>query len=382
MKRREFIGQSLTLLCASSVSQFTHAFNNYSKDSAVSKTPYVVWAEGTVICRKNLNTGLVQKQYIGAACHGILPVPGKPHQFFTIEKWRRRLVRMDFENPANIQKYIAHQSFRFYGHAAILPDQKHIIVLTVNSFSKNAHLMTFEIDTLKLVDDYIIGVGGGHEMSLLPDNRFLVVAMTGWSPNLNYDNKPTNNYTRIGNSNLTFVDLISRRVVEVQELKDDRISLAHLKVLDDGRIYAISDIMHDHFNRLGAGGVHFTKMGSRIQNLQIPTEDFLQLKGEFLSVDVNINSNIVAATNPYGKKIAFFDAKNNNSFIGLANCSANGLCWNKDGTILYTYENNRHDGYDPILQKKEIVSPHDSFSIVQVRDRAEQSSSHMYYYER
>lgn len=343
-----------------------------TKSTPLQTNEFVVWSSGNKVFRKNLKNGIIQSVTTDLYAHSFMEVPNEPNQIITLEKWRSRLLKIDFSSDDKNKKIVAPFDRRFYGHATVLPDKKCFATIMVNHFTGKTYLCYYSIKDLQLIEEFEIGEGGAHEIGVLPDQKNLVIAMTGWTPIYDYS-KPLD-FKRIGNSKLVFFNLEKKEVIEEQILHDPRRSLAHLKVGNDGAIYALSDFMQSHLKNLGHGGVYYTLPSGQLSAFEIPLAVAKELRGEFLSLAINSQKQLLAVTNPNGGKILVFNLQTK-TLQHTISSNSNGVSWSQDGERLFLSER-IVDGPQP-LASRAIFDPKLPFSVSFVSDPSRATSSHI-----
>lgn len=112
-----------------------------------------------------------------------------------------------------------------------------ILITTENHFSTGAgRIVVRDVNNYKVLASYPSGGIGPHQLALMPDENTLVIANGGIQTHPNQPRKKLNLDTM--KPNLTYLDLLSGKVLQSYELDNSQLSIRHLAVSQKGKVIA------------------------------------------------------------------------------------------------------------------------------------------------
>lgn len=273
---------------------------------------FAVGGIGSDIVAKNLSGSSDLFIRTSVVSHSILPHPLRRELVLGVEKSGGKLALADLKKGLLLRELDAGTHRVFYGHAAFSPDGRRFWSTQVDTSSGLGHLREYSFPNFEILSDTQIAVGGVHDLLLLPDRKILVMTSSGvrHKYELGRETGPKSG-ERIEKSSVLFIDTATKKIVERQFLEDESLICGHLALAGDGRVFCITTLFEDYRGpkKSPHGSIVWTRQGERFREVAIPDSARSKLHHEFLSIAVNDDKGIFAATNPRGNLLLEFDLK-------------------------------------------------------------------------
>lgn len=372
--RRHFMKSALAATALFSTTEWNWAraqdVNTFIHDE------FAVWGRDSLVCRTSLRDQRTTEILIpGFKAHGFMKNPLNKNQIITVEKWRSRLVKVDFVHQKNTKMVFCEKNRRFYGHTCLLPDNKSFAVITADNDSKIAYFSVYDIESLVRIEDHPIGRGTAHEIGRLPDNQSYVIAMTGWIP-VYVEGSPIN-FKKDGLSSLIYFDYSTKTVKNQQYLYNEFTTISHLKVCANGSVVAVSDFFNAFYSEIGVGSIFKSKLNDKLRQIDLPENVSTGLKGELLSIEVNEAQGVFAVTCPAANKTLVLNIESGH-VVAVIPTNTYGIGWSTDYKSLYLLNRDTH--YKKEVRCEIPQSPSPLFNIKQFSDQVARPSSHILIY--
>lgn len=239
--------------------------------------------------------------------HAVAPHPGDPHR---VVMFARRPgqhgILVDIEHRRIVQRFECASNRQLAGHGCFNADGT--LLLTVESDTETAEgtIAIRDADTLELVRELDTHGIGPHEIALMPDERTIVVANGGLLTRPETGQETLNLETM--HSTLTYLDLESGAVVAEERVPEDKASIRHLAVAEDGTVVVAMQVQRealDHTEPRPLVAVH--PPGRGLQVLEDGLEFGTAMQDYAASVAVDDHSRVAAVTSPRGNLVAFWN---------------------------------------------------------------------------
>jgi len=268
----------------------------------------------------NIHTGALEEIPVPFHVHSVVFSP-KTSTFLGIQKWRDQMFSLDWKSR-KINKVLKNTKHRqFIGHGVMHPEHKQIYVseglfprTTVNYAEGKITLR--DIHTLKWIEEFPSHGENPHDIRLLQRGEVLVVC-----------NQGTINQRPETRSNIAFIQRRTGKLLTKIQAPSLQQNFAHMDLLSDTEVLAVTKSRQKSSN-------NFIVKAS--VNGKMELFDNGNLKGktvdEILSVAVDQKRRIVAATNPKGQRVLFWDI-NTRKLIKSINTFEKplGISMTKDG---------------------------------------------------
>lgn len=239
-------------------------------------------------------------QDIGFLGHGFTPRIGKPEIVMITEKHGEGCVEYDLKQGKVLRRVPAPSGREFYGHSSFSPDAKlwYATEAETDDGSYSGVLAVRDADSLELRDKTFPTHGvAPHDCILVDDGETLVI---------------TNGGGPLGNSDepagVAYVNVKTGEARKVLKFKNAKINAGHIAMSSKGELVCVSaprdgiESSSDDWR----GAITFYHPG---KDEFVTAEDPIRarMKGETLSVAFDEVTRVVAATNPSGHLLTFWN---------------------------------------------------------------------------
>jgi hypothetical protein len=235
---------------------------------------------------------------VGFFAHGMTPNPVAPERAVLFEKKGPGACEVDLVRRKVLRTITTTADRRFYGHGAYSADGS-ILYATESVVSDRYKGViavrdgkTFEVRGL-----FPTYGDSPHDCRLIDGGRILVITngggdLSGTPPSV------------------TYVDVASEKLIEKLELETPRLNTGHLAISSRGELAVVS-APRDGIPRpeTERGGVSLRRSAGKLLTMTEPRDITARMLGETLSVVIHEPSGVVAATNPMGHVVTFWDLK-------------------------------------------------------------------------
>ena len=241
-------------------------------------------------------------QNVGFLGHGFTPRLDKPHVVLVTEKHGQGCIEIDLSTGKLLRRVSAGAGREFYGHSAFSPDGKlwYCTEAQTENGSYDGVLAVRDASTMELHDKAFPTHGvSPHDCILIDDGATLVIT-NGGGPVDSVDEP----------ASVAYVNVKTGEARKLLKFKDQKINAGHIAMTSRGELVCVSaprdGIPNDSADWRGA-----------ITFYHPDTDQFItaddpiraEMKSETLSVAINEKTMIVAATNPAGNLVTFWDFK-------------------------------------------------------------------------
>ncbi|MBV1907902.1 MAG: DUF1513 domain-containing protein [Kangiellaceae bacterium] len=260
------------------------------------------------------------------------------HSNFAILFGRRpskQLIRIQIPNN-KIDKVVSCEANRhFFGHGCFSHDGKKLYTseasLTNEGKVKAGEgiIGVRDPDTLQKTDEFKSFGIGPHEIKFIPNTDTLVVANGGLLT------RPQSGRTKLNlntmQSNLSYVDVRTKRLIEVASVPESKASIRHIDITPDGTVAIAMQFQREaagHNKTVALSASH--RMGNDIQLFEQPETLISQMNDYAGSVAVHPTNRVAGFTSPKGNVAAFWNV-DTGRIIGYHSFSdVCGICLTQD----------------------------------------------------
>ncbi|MHC4841502.1 MAG: DUF1513 domain-containing protein [Planctomycetota bacterium] len=289
--------------------------------------------------RTDLSTGkAIFSQKINFFGHGLSVNPTNPNHGVVFEKHGAGCAEIDLTTGDTLRVIKTLDSREFYGHGAFSPDGKTLYAAEteVENETYKGVVGVRDGESFEYKGDFPTFGIAPHDCHLIDDGETLVF---------------TNGGGAFGGDDfgcITYVDVKSKSHKKTVKISDPELNAGHMTILSNGDFVVVS-APRDGLNKKDApGNVSFydradDKLRAAVDN---PMRNRMLL--ETLSVAVHEESGIVAATNPAGNIVTFWDFKSGKFVHSITSYNKpRGVSLTKDGAHFVIT-------HSPTLQDMEI----------------------------
>lgn len=226
--------------------------------------------------------------------HGFAPDPRDPYKVVIFEKHGPGCVEIDLAKGEVTRKLTAVKGAQFYGHGAFSPDGA-TLYATESVIEENYRGIIAIRDgtTFELKGEFPTFGAAPHDCQLIDGGK--VMAITNGGGKLD-GAKPC----------VTYVDVEKKTLIEKIEFESEKLNAGHLLIGKKGDL-AVAHARRDGLPEDALGAVSVRPKGGKFKTLTTPEETWKKMVGETLSLAFNEETRVVAATNPYGNVVTFWD---------------------------------------------------------------------------
>lgn len=237
------------------------------------------------------------QQDIAFLGHGLAPNPAKRHLAVISEKHGKGCVEWDMRARKVTRKLETTADREFYGHGAFTPDGKTLFMVEteVGDGSFSGVITVRDGDSYAVLGEFPSFGTAPHDVLLVDDGTTLVVT-NGGGP-AGSDDLPC----------VTYVDVKARSLKTKLTFNTPRINAGHLAMTSRGELAVVSAPREGLAGDNPTGAITFYSPGGEMRTAEDPVVKRMKL--ETLSVAIHEPSMIVAATNPAGNLVTFWDFK-------------------------------------------------------------------------
>lgn len=210
----------------------------------------------------------------------------------------------------------------FYGHGVIDKTNSYLYVVEKNVITNMGCIGVYDVnDRYKKIDEIDSYGVDPHQISLLSDNKTLVVANGGLLKNRN---KNIINYDSF-QSSLVYINSVNGTLIDSYSSEFSGNSLRHLTIDNDDRVFIGAQSYSDNINPL------IFSHGGEDQLMPFVAEEYIWQIHKRYTASLAVNDNQLIVSSPRGGALTFWDKKeqhfmskhNYNDVAGLSIQSAN-----------------------------------------------------------
>ena len=229
--------------------------------------------------------------------HGVTPAPHAPERAVLFEKKGRGCCEVDLRSREMLRKIETVEGREFYGHGAYSPDGS-LLYCTESEVGNRFRGVVAVRDggSFELLGEFPTYGNAPHDCHFVDGGRILVITNGGDAVD------------GASASSVTFVEVASEKLVEKVELDNPKLNAGHVATTADAGLAVASaprDGLQHEARPLGGLSLR-TEPGSL--RARVEPEDITgRMLGETLSVAIHEPTQTVAATNPDGDLVSFWD---------------------------------------------------------------------------
>ena len=307
------ISSAALVACAGQVAAQTARPEQPKADPAKPKFDLSAVKRGTLLgCGNQVNVDTGEKRYVlsivdldaeaitprlvvmGFLGHGFAPDPRDPYKMVIFEKHGPGCVEVDLAKGEVTRKLAAVKGAQFYGHGAFSPDGATLYATeSVIEDNYRGIIAIRDGTTFALKGEFPTFGAAPHDCQLIDGGK--VMAITNGGGKLD-GAKPC----------VTYVDVEKKTLIEKIEFESEKVNAGHLLIGKKGDL-AVAHARRDGLPEDSLGAVSVRPKGGKFKTLTTPEETLKKMVGETLSLAFNEETRVVAATNPYGNVVTFWD---------------------------------------------------------------------------
>jgi uncharacterized protein len=253
--------------------------------------------------------------------HGFAADPKAPHRGVIFEKKGPGCCEVDLASGTVVRPIATAANRAFYGHGAFSADGQLLFATENRLDAKDGLIAVRDGRTLRELGQFPTHGKSPHDCQLIDAGRTLAI---------------TNGGGRIDDSSaeaapsVTFVEVHSAKLLERLTFETPRINAGHL-ALNRRRDLVTISAPRDGLPTSDPGGVTVRSRGSAFATMTEPREVVTRMVGETLSLCIDEGSSVVAATNPDGNLVTFWDLESRRYVKHLDLPAPRGLTRTLDG---------------------------------------------------
>lgn len=244
---------------------------------------------------------------VGFLGHGFSPNPVKPTTAVVCEKHGQGCCEVDLVQGKVLRRVRTTQGREFYGHGAFTPDGKlfYCTEAEVGDSSYAGVLAVRDGESFELKAENFPTHGVAPHDCILVDDGATLVITNGGGPVTSPDEP----------AGIAYVDVKTGAARRVLKFRDEAINAGHIAITARGEVACVSapregipQTKEGEPNPAWLGAISFYDPAT---DKLVTAEDPIRtkMKGETLSVAIHEPSMVVAATNPAGDLVTFWDFK-------------------------------------------------------------------------
>jgi hypothetical protein len=226
--------------------------------------------------------------------HAIVPDPVRPGLAAVFEKWGTGACEVDLRAGEVTRAITTADDRQFYGHGAYAPDGSLLYSTeTVISDDFRGLIAVRDAQTHDYLGEFPSHGASPHDCLLIDDGRTMVIT-NGGGPRGHQ--RPC----------VTWVDVQTQQLLERRRLDTPDFNTGHLALTAGGDLAVVSAPRKGE-EKSGTGGISLSTGGSDLRALTEPRAITAGMKGETLSVCIDTERGVVAATTPDAALLTFWD---------------------------------------------------------------------------
>lgn len=252
--------------------------------------------------------------------HGVVQSPHDPHLFLLFEKHGPGCCALDLANDAIRETITTAPNRQFYGHGAFSADGSLLYCTETDLEDRHqGYIAVRDGRDFRYLGDFPTHGLAPHDCMLRDGGRTLVITNGGSAHGQSAD-APA----------VTWVDVGSGQLLRREPVTSDRINTGHLAMTDAGGLAVVS-APREGLPKDGEGGISLRGPDGTLTTIREPRDTTSLMKGETLSVAIHEPTGIVAATNPEGHIVTFWELESGKLVGSLRVPSPRGIAISLDG---------------------------------------------------
>jgi hypothetical protein len=281
-----------------------------------------------------------KKTRIDFLSHGVSINPAKPERAVLFEKHGPGCCEFDLKAGKVLNTITTDKSRSFYGHGVFSLDGTKLYCAETEKDTYKGVVVIRDGTTFKELGKFPTFGVAPHDMHMIDGGSTLVI---------------TNGGAAIGTAGediapcVTFVDIKAEKLLERITFPNEKINAGHLAMTSKKDLVVVSAPRDGLSNQNSApGGISLRPVGQPILTMNSPADTTAKMLGETLSVAIHEPTGVVAATNPTGNILTFWNLKEQRFIKSLEMTRPLGVALTLDGkdfAVSYVPEGN------PALQR-------------------------------
>ncbi len=261
-------------------------------------------AYGLVIAEPGGGATTVKSGFRG---HAIAVHPRDPNRVVMFARRPGQFgIAVDLERGRVVERFECSVDRRVAGHGCFNADGTRLLTVETDTQTAQGVITVRDADTLEPTREFSTYGIGPHEIVLMPDGRTIAVANGGLLTRPETGREVLNLETM--RSTLTTIDLESGSLITQEQVPEDKASIRHLAVTEDGTIVVAMQIQrdaleHDEPRPL----IAVQRPGARLLPLEDGVEFGTAMQDYAGGIAVDEDSRVAAVTSPRGSLVAFWN---------------------------------------------------------------------------
>ncbi|MEM9461954.1 MAG: DUF1513 domain-containing protein [Myxococcota bacterium] len=262
--------------------------------------------------------------------HAVALHPADPSRVVMFARRPGRFgIVVDLERVQIVQRFecVAHR--RLAGHGCFYADGTRLLTVEADIQTAEGTIAVRDADTLEIVRELDTYGIGPHEAALMPDGRTVVVANGGILTRPETGRDKLNLDTM--RSTLAYVDLASGSLLAEERVPEDKASIRHLAVTEDGTVVVAMQVQREALDHTEPRPlVAVQRPGHGLQILEDGLELTTAMQDYAAGVAVDDHSRVAAVPSPRGNLVAFWNIDTGKLVRHLAFDDVSGVALSRD----------------------------------------------------
>ncbi len=229
--------------------------------------------------------------------HGVSVSPNDPDLLLLFEKHGPGACAVDLRRQEVRHVVTTRQNREFYGHGAFSPDGSLLYCTETDLEDKmKGYIAVRDGKTFEYMGDFPTHGLAPHDCILRDEGKRLVITNGGNAIGGGEPDRPA----------VTHVDVETGTLLEREPIPWERINAGHIAMTTDGGLAVVS-APREGLGTSDRGGISLRPADGELVTLQDPSEVTNLMLGETLSVAIHEATGTVAATNPLGHVVSFWN---------------------------------------------------------------------------
>ncbi|HBC56384.1 MAG TPA: hypothetical protein DCZ03_04390 [Gammaproteobacteria bacterium] len=251
--------------------------------------------------------------------HGIVPNPARPERAAVFEKKGPGACEIDLKSGKMLRNIETSNNRRFYGHGAYAPDGKYLYCTeTIVEGDYQGLIAIRDADSLEVLGEFPSHGASPHDCQLIDSGNTMVVTNGGGTL---HGRAPS----------VTYVDVASAQLLEKIEFDTPYINAGHLARSSRGDLAVASAFREGLVGEEAIGGISIQKQGGEMVTMTEPRALLSKLYGETLSICMDEQRGVIAATTPLAGLLTFWDIETGQLIRHYQVKNPRGICLTLDG---------------------------------------------------
>lgn len=226
--------------------------------------------------------------------HGLAFDPTDGHRALLFEKKGPGACEVHLAHGQVVRPMATTKERAFYGHGAFSADGQ-VVFVTESVLATHQGLVSIRDGrTLAPLGEFPTYGTNPHDCQLIDGGRTLVVTNGGGA------------FPDGDAPSVTLIDVKSQKLLERLTFDEPRINAGHV-IVSKQRALAVVSAPREKLPAMDPGAISLRAPGKKLVTMREPREVTGAMRGETLSLSLHEPSGIVAATNPDGNQLSFWD---------------------------------------------------------------------------